>query len=130
MRDKFHHSTASADPGVNGLAKNTTGGPRLAHVTEQPGLPIRFESKRGCDQIRARIYHDRRLTGAAFKVAMVLSEFVNLATFAAHPKHKVIARWAHVSRDRVIQALKQLVVLGVLEVDRRRGHDPILRSSA
>ena len=38
-------------------------GPKLAHVTEQPGLPIKFDSKRGCDQIRARLYHDHRLIG-------------------------------------------------------------------
>lgn len=94
--------------------------PALAYVNPQPKLPIRFDSKRGCDQIRARVYHDARLTGAAKMVAMVLSEFVNTATYTAHPKQANIARWAGLSRRGVIKALGELVRLGVIETDRRR----------
>ena len=115
--------TSLAETAQRTIPQNNRGasdGPKLAHVTEQPGLPIKFDSKRGSDRIRARIYHDIRLCGAAFQVAMVLSEFVNLATFSAHPKQNLIARCAHVSRDGVIQALKVLVALGVLEIDRHR----------
>ena len=65
--------------------------PRLAYVNEQPGLPVSFEAKRGCDQIRARIYHDPRLTSQEAIVALALSEFVNTTTYTAHPKQARLA---------------------------------------
>ena len=97
-------------------------GPTLAHVTEQPGLPIKFDSKRGCDQIRARLYHDPRLVGLELTVALALSEFVSLATFAAYPKQKLIGRMVHATRARVSNALQRLETKGVLTIDRGRSH--------
>ena len=94
--------------------------PRLAHVTEQPGLPVKFDSKRGCDQIRARLYHDHRLTGLELTVALALSEFVNPATYAAYPKQARVARMVHATRARVSNALQRLETKGVLEIDRCR----------
>ena len=97
-------------------------GPKLAHVTEQPGLPIKFDSKRGCDQIRARLYHDHRLIGLELAVALALSEFVTLASFAAYPKQKLIGRMVHATRARVSNALQRLETKGVLTIDRNRSH--------
>ena len=95
-------------------------GPTLAHVTEQPGLPIKFDSKRGCDQIRARLYHDHRVTGLELSVALAVSEFVNTATFAAFPKQALIARMVHATRPKVSGALTRLESKGVMAIDRGR----------
>ena len=94
--------------------------PRLAHVTEQPGLPVKFDSKRGCDQIRARIYHDHRLTGLEWRVAMALSEFVRPPAYVAYPKQARLARMVNATRPKVSGALSSLEAKGVLEIDRRR----------
>ena len=100
--------------------RGASDGPKLAHVTEQPGLPIKFDSKRGCDQIRARLYHDHRLTGLELSVALALSEFVNLATFAAFPKQQLLARMVHATRPKVSGALTRLESKGVMAIDRCR----------
>ena len=97
-------------------------GPTLAHITEQPGLPIKFDSKRGCDQIRARLYHDPRLVGLELTVGLALSEFVSLATFAAYPKQKLLGRMVNATRARVSNALQRLETKGVLTIDRGRSH--------
>ena len=96
--------------------------PCLAHVTEQPGLPVKFSSKRGCDQIRARLYHDHRVTGLELAVALALSEFVRLDSYAAHPKQSLLARMVHASRERVSKAVAGLAAKGIIEVDRFRTH--------
>ena len=97
-------------------------GPKLKHVTEQPDLPIKFDSKRGCDQIRARLYHDHRLIGLELPVALAVSEFVNLATFAAYPKQKLLARMVHATQPRVSNALQRLETKRVIEIDRKRSY--------
>ena len=97
-------------------------GPKLAHVTEQPGLPIKFDSKRGCDQIRARLYHDPRLVGLELTVALALSEFVRLPACVAYPKQKLLTRMVHATRARVSNALQRLETKGVLTIDRGRSH--------
>ena len=97
-------------------------GPKLAHVTEQPGLPIKFDSKRGCDQIRARLYHDPRLVGLELTVALALSEFVRLPACVAYPKQKLLVRMVHATRARVSNALQRLETKGVLTIDRGRSH--------
>lgn len=94
--------------------------PTLAHINEQPGLPIKFDAKRGSDQLRARIYHDPRLTGLKLSVALALSEFVNPSTYTAHPKQARLAGMVHASRPRVSEALRGLATDGVIEIDRRR----------
>ena len=94
----------------------------LAHVTEQPGLPIKFDSKRGSDQIRARLYHDPRLVGLELTVALALSEFVRLPACVAYPKQKLLVRMVHATRARVSNALQRLETKGVLTIDRGRSH--------
>jgi hypothetical protein len=74
-------------------------GPRLAFIHEQPGLPIRFDAKRGCDQVRARVYHDRRMDGPEQLLAIALSEFVNVHTFTAHPKQDRLADMLNTNHD-------------------------------
>ena len=101
---------------------DTLSGPRLAHVTEQPGLPIKFDSKRGCDQIRARLYHDPRLVGLELTVALALSEFVRLPACVAYPKQKLLVRMVHATRARISNALQRLETKGVLTIDRGRSH--------
>ena len=94
----------------------------LAHITEQPGLPIKFDSKRGCDQIRARLYHDSRVVGLELEVALALSEFTSSPVYAAYPKQKLLARMVHATRPKVSGALSRLEAKGVLEIDRCRTH--------
>ena len=108
------------DSPQNNSAAST--GPALAHVTEQPGLPIKFDSKRGCDQIRARIYHDDRLTGLELAIGLALSEFVNTSTFAAYPKQKLLGRMVHATRPKVSNALHRLEIKRVIHIDRSRAH--------
>ena len=43
----------------------------------QLALPIHFSAHRGSDRIRARLYHDSRLTSAQLLVALALSEFAD-----------------------------------------------------
>ena len=97
-------------------------GPTLAHVTEQPGLPVKFDSKRGCDQIRARLYHDPRITGLELAVALALSEFVRLPACVAYPKQKLLARMVHTKQPKISGALSRLETKGVIEIDRGRTH--------
>ena len=99
---------------------DTLSGPRLAHVTEQPGLPIRFDSKRGCDQIRARLYHDPRLVGLELTVALALSEFVRLPACVAYPKQSLLAKMVKSTQPKVSGALSRLEAKRVLGVDRCR----------
>ena len=49
---------------------------RQPEPERQPLLPLKLDAKRPSDRIRARIYHDGRITGTAFAVLMVLSEHV------------------------------------------------------
>ena len=96
--------------------------PRLAHITEQPGLPIKFDSKRGSDQVRARLYHDPRLSGLELAVALALSEFVRLPSYVAYPKQALLARMVHATRPKVSGALARLESKEVLVIDRRPRH--------
>ena len=94
--------------------------PRLAYVNEQPGLPVSFEAKRGCDQIRARIYHDPRLTSQEAIVALALSEFVNTTTYTAHPKQARLAGMVKTNPSQVSRLLHRLEEKAVIEIDRCR----------
>jgi len=94
--------------------------PRLAYVNEQPGLPISFEGKRGCDQIRARIYHDPRLTSQEALIALALSEFVNTTTYTAHPKQARLAGMVKTNTSQVSRLLHRLEKKAVIEIDRCR----------
>lgn len=98
----------------------TTPALRLAYINEQPGLPISFEAKRGCDQIRARVYHDPRLTSQEALVALALSEFVNVHTFTAHPKQTRLAGMVKTNRTQVNRLLHRLEAKAVLVIDRHR----------
>ena len=95
-------------------------GPELAYVTEQPGLPIRFESKRGCDQIRARVYQDPRLTPPERLIAISLSEYVNTTTYTAHPKQAKLAELNGTNRSQISRLLRRIAEKGVIEIDRCR----------
>jgi hypothetical protein len=92
----------------------------LAHVNPQPWLPIRFDSKRGSDSIRARVYADPRLSALEWRVAMALSEFVNTSTWCAHPKQSRIAVMVNATRPKVSGALHSLESKGVINIDRCR----------
>ena len=116
------HSTESLPETSHQANPRIQRGPTLAHVTEQPGLPIKFDSKRGCDQIRARLYHDPRLVGLELTVALALSEFVRLPACVAYPKQKLLVRMVHATRARVSNALQRLETKGVLTIDRGRSH--------
>ena len=94
--------------------------PQLAYSHPQPKLPIRFDANRGCDQIRARLYHDARIKGGVFQVLMVLSEFVNTKAYAAHPKQATIARFAHVHKTHVSRITREAAELKIIEIDRKR----------
>ena len=95
-------------------------GPRLAFIHEQPGLPITFEAKRGCDQVRARVYHDHRLTSQEALLAVALSEFVNTTTYTAHPKQARLAAMVKTNPSQVSRLLHRLEDKAVIEIDRHR----------
>ena len=116
------HSTESLPETSHQANPRIQSGPTLAHVTEQPGLPVKFDSKRGCDQIRARLYHDPRITGLELAVALALSEFVRLPACVAYPKQKLLARMVHTKQPKISGALSRLETKGVIEIDRGRTH--------
>ena len=101
-------------------AASPESGPTLAYINEQPGLPISFTAKRGCDQIRARVYHDHRLSSQEALTLLALSEFVNVHTFTAHPKQIRLARMVKTNRTQVNRILHRLEALEVLVIDRHR----------
>ena len=110
--------TAAVDPPHNNPDQQP--GPRLAFVQEQPGLPITFEARRGCDQIRARVYHDPRLTSQEALLAVALSEFVNTTTYTAHPKQARLAAMMKTNPSQVSRLLHRLEGKAVIEIDRCR----------
>jgi len=86
----------------------------------QLDLPISFDSKRGCDRIRARLYADQRLKGLVLTVLLALSEFVDVRQ-KAWPRQTTLAKLAHASRQRVSMALSDAAEkYAVLEKDRHR----------
>ena len=86
----------------------------------QIDLPISFDSKRGCDRIRARLYADQRLKGLVLTVLLALSEFVDVRR-KAWPRQTTLAKLVHASRQRVSMALSDAAEKhAVLEKDRHR----------
>ena len=100
-------------PGTTALRLLPGTGPR------QIDLPISFDSKRGCDRIRARLYADQRLKGLVLTVLLALSEFVDVRR-KAWPRQTTLAKLVHASRENVGRALSAAAEYAVLTKDRHR----------
>ena len=85
----------------------------------QLALPIHFSAHRGSDRIRARLYHDSRLTSAQLLVALALSEFADRRG-KAWPKQALLAKMTRLRRQRVNVELKAIENLGILTRYRTR----------
>ena len=86
---------------------------------QQPALPLRLDAKRASDRVLARIMHDGRIPAADAFVATVIATHVGGA-LRARLKRATIARWSHLSRRRVNDAVHRLEAQGVLVVTRGR----------
>ena len=96
--------------------------PALAYVNPAPRLPLRFDSRRGCDRVRTRLYHDQSIPAWVMPVLMVVSEFVNGQSYAARLKRETVAHWAHCSTKTVTRTIQWAEQHGILEQERRRTH--------
>ena len=102
-------------PGPNGTALGLVPGTGPTQLE----LPISFDSKRGCDRIRARLYADQRLKGLVLNALLALSEFVDIRR-KAWPKQTTIAKMVHATRENVGRALERGAGYGVVAKDRHR----------
>ena len=95
---------------------------RQPEPERQPLLPLKLDAKRPSDRIRARIYHDGRITGTAFAVLMVLSEHVREddQTYSCYPSRASLMRWVHCGDTALSSALRLSQAWGVLRVQHRR----------
>lgn len=92
----------------------------LVPLAGQHRLPLQFDAPRAADCLRARIYHDPRLSGLTMVVAIVVAEFAHRGSYACHLKAATVCYWSHASERRVRGALVQLEELGVLSRERQR----------
>lgn len=113
--------TVPPEPDDQAPKPGTTTALRLLPGTgpRQLDLPISFDSKRGCDRIRARLYADQRLKGLVLTVLLALSEFVDVRR-KAWPRQTTLAKLVHASRENVGRALAAAAEYAVLAKDRHR----------
>lgn len=112
---------ANPDPGDQAPRLKATTALQLLPGTgpRQLDLPVSFDSKRGCDRIRARLYADQRLKGLVLTVLLALSEFVDVRR-KAWPRQTTLAKLVHASRENVGRALSTAAEYAVLAKDRHR----------
>ena len=93
-----------------------------APVARQPALPIKLDSIRPSDRIRARLYRDTRIPPGALLTLIVIADHVRLddQANAARLKLTTIGKWTHQCDRTVREAIGWAKGNGVLAIDRRR----------
>ena len=89
-----------------------------------PQLPLPLDAGWASDRLRARVYRDRQIRGAAWQVAMAVADHVRIQgqLYGCELGLSTIAQWTRLGERTIRRAVRDLESLGVLVTEHRGSH--------